>query len=243
MIDVVYPIANMSKGRDDFELKYSLRSLMLQNWVGNVYLIGHRPKLAESVIHIPCGDPYIACKDANIINKIMVACAAPGISKTFMVNSDDQYFLKAVDVEDLYPVLEDPCRLSEFKARTGVNCWYKRVIDTVRGCVNEGFPDWIFQSHIPYLVDKQDYIPAMAQIPWGRSTGFTTHAYLNMTYKFHPTKEAKGRTLRVKGRMDEAEFRKTVKQATFLNHNDAGLTPLVKNFLEEYFPVPSRWER
>ena len=243
MIDVVYPLANNSKFRDDWELRYSLRSLQQQDWVRHIYLVGHCPGWIKAVTHITCDDPYTSCKDANIINKIILACTCRHLSDQFLVNSDDQYILKPIDVYDLEPVLENPCRLSEFKAKQGMNTWHKRVVDTVQWCVKNSLPEWIFQSHVPYVVDKEDYVAVMSQIPWGKGNGFTTHIYLNLTREQTPCKEDKGRTLRVKGRINPEELRAQVSQAIFFNHNDSGLTPIVKNFLEEHFPVPSRWER
>ena len=242
MIDIVYPITNLSKYRDDFELRYSLRSLQQQNWVRNVYLVGHKPKWTRNVKHIPCIDPYLSCKDVNIINKILRACINPELSETFVVNSDDQYILKPIDLQDLEPVLEHPNRLAEFKMRAAMNTWDKRVVDSVLWCSRNGYGDWIFQSHIPYIVNKEEYVSAMSKIPWGRGNGYTTHIYLNMTVVKHPEKEEKGRTLRIKTRVNLDEFNKAFNNAIFFNHNDSGFIPVVKKALEDHFPVKSRWE-
>jgi len=242
VIDVVYPLSNNSKFRDDFELRYSLRSLMLQNWVGKIFLIGHCPEWAKDVVHIPCGDPYVNCKDANIINKILLACSIKELSENFLINSDDQYLLKAIGIDELEPMIENPCRLDEFKRKAGHNSWQGRVVDTVQWCSKNGYPDWIFQSHTPYLATKTDYPEAMSKVAWGKGNGFTTHIYLNIAYTQAP-KEPKGRTVRIKGRILHDELYRLIEHATFFNHNDSGLIPVVKTFLEEYFPVKSRWEK
>lgn len=243
MIDVVYPMANLSKFKDDWELRYSLRSLSQQNWVRNVYLVGYYPKWAQNVIHIPCPDPYTACKDANIINKILLACSCVGLSGYFLVNSDDQYILKSIMAEDIVPMLENPNRFSEFKMKAQTNSWPQRVINTVGWCKNHNYPDWIFQSHSPYVINKNEYPVAMSNVAWGQGNGVTTHIYFNLTLKDQPEKEPPGRTVRCKGRIQEDELRKMIKQGVFLNNNDSGLTPIFKAFIEEYFPVKSRWEK
>ena len=243
MIDAVYPLNNSSKFKDDFELRYSLRSLMLQDWIGNVFLVGHCPEWSKDVVHIPCGDIYLACKDASIINKILLACSNRQLDDPFLVNSDDQYFLRPICVEDLEPMLEDPSPFAEYKFKAGINSWHRRVVETVQWCAKHGYPDWIFQSHAPYLVNKEAYIGAMCKVPWGRENGFTTHVYLNLTQKEHPQKEPKGRTIRLKGRVQAIDIDKQVERATFLNHNDEGLTPNVKAFLEKRFPIKSKWEK
>jgi hypothetical protein len=242
MIDVVYPIMNASKYNDDWELRYSLRSLQQQNWVRNIYLVGHCPDWIQNITHITCSDPYVSCKDANIINKIMLACHNTKLSDNFIVNSDDQYILKPIATDDLAPMLENPNRLSEFKAKAGTNSWHKRVVDTVDWCVRHGQPNWILQSHVPYIVNKNDYIAAMSQLPWGRGNGFTTHVYFNIVHEQIPAKEPVGRTLRIKGR-SVVDFDNAAKQATFFNHNDSGFIPQVRNFLESHFSVKSKWEK
>jgi hypothetical protein len=240
MLDVAYPIANKSKAGDDFELRYSLRSLEQQNWVKDVYLIGHCPKWVQEIIHYPCSDPYTNTKDANIINKIMLASSIPGITENFVVNSDDQYFLKPIAEEDLFPVLENPYRMDELKRKCGQNTWFRRVVDTANWCKARGYSDWVFQCHIPYVVNKYDYPQCMSQLAWGQGNGFTTHAYLNMTLKEEPVKEPAGRTIRVQGRIMDLSH---TRNATFLNHNDAGLTGQLISFIENRFPDKSRWEK
>ena len=242
MIDVIYPLMNASKFGDDFELRYSLRSLMLQNWVKNVYLIGHCPKWVKGIIHIPCGDPYVACKDANIINKVILGCSQKGISENLLINSDDQYFLNPIDIDNVIPLIENPCRFNEYKFKAGINTWHKRAVDSVKWCKENGYPDWILQSHTPYVINKHEYVDAMSKVTWGKGNGFVTHVYFNLTEKEEPVKEYHGQTLRLKGRIQSSELKKQIEKAMFFNFNNDGLTLPVKNFLEDYFPVPSRWE-
>jgi hypothetical protein len=243
MMDVVYPLANASKFHDDWELRYSLRSLMLQDWVSEIYLIGHCPEWVKDVVHVPCFDPYTSCKDANIINKILLVCNDPDLTDMFLVNSDDQYFLKAINEEELVPVLENPSRLQEYRFKSGIHNWDKRVISTITWCRKHGYPDHIFQSHIPYCVNKHSYPVAMSKVAWGQGSEFTTHVYLNIAMATQPQKEPVGRTIRVKAHTDAQYLRQAAKGATFLNHNDNGLTPILKNYLEEHFPNKSRWEK
>ena len=148
MMDVVYPLANLSKHKDDFEIRYSLRSLNCQSWVDRVFLIGHKPEFLKDVIHIPCGDPYKNCKDANIINKILRACQED-VSDRFVVNSDDQIFLKEVSETDLECFIESPDKTMEYKLKSKTNNWHRRVVETKAWCLSNGYPDHVFHSHTP----------------------------------------------------------------------------------------------
>ena len=246
MIDVVYPLANQSKRRDDFELRFSLRSLALQPWVRNLYLIGHCPRWIDrnTIIHIECKEVYQNNKDACIINKILLACYDQSISSKFVVNSDDQYFLKLIDpIEDLVPMKEPLKGIDKYHNRSNGNNWHRRVCDTVHWCNLNKYPNWVFQSHVPYIVDRRDYPLAMCKIPWGWGNGFTTHIYFNLTCEGQPVIEPKERTVRIKNQMPQKRIRGLLAKATFLNHNDSGLGPGMMEYLKQRFPVPSRWER
>ena len=106
MMDVVYTIGNFGKHGDGFELRYSLRSIEEQDWVRNIYILGNCPDFLKNVKHIPCPDHYRKSKDANIINKVLMACSYD-VSDDFIVNSDDHYILKKIDREELGPWLEN----------------------------------------------------------------------------------------------------------------------------------------
>ena len=243
MMDIVYPMVNLSCNRDDFELKYSLRSWDSQIWVNNIYLIGHKPNwINEKVIHIPCESPYTNSKDANIINKILVACSIENISSIFVLCSDDQYVLKAVDPDHLVPMIENPSRMSIYKQKMKFNNWHRRVLSTAAWCNTHGYPDHIFQAHTPYLINKRNYPLFMSNVAWGHDNGFTTHIYMNMSVCKSPEKEPIGRTIRIKDHSDKEEFKKYIHTAIFLNHDDKGLMPLVQEYLINRFPNKSRWE-
>jgi hypothetical protein len=245
-MDVVYPISNQSKDRDDFELRYSLRSLEIQPWVDKVILVGHLPGWAQGVIHIPCPDPYVYCKDANIINKILRACVWDKLSKTFVVNSDDQLFLKPVTEEQMEPMIENSSSEAEYKVKAGTNNWFRRVQDTKYWCKQNGYDDFVLQSHCPYMVDKTCYPIIMCQLPWGRGNGFTTHVYFNIFNHEKPIykQEPMHRTIRIKQMLLKKGIETIVKKdSLFLNFNNTGLTSGLKAWIQERFPTPSRWEK
>ena len=114
-LDVVYPLAAMAKGPDDFELRYSLRSLEPQSWVGTVFIIGHKPAWLKNAVHIPFADQWnLNFKDKNIIKKMLRACTDERISDPFIANSDDQYWLKITEPRDmLIPPRENPPQMEK----------------------------------------------------------------------------------------------------------------------------------
>ena len=236
-VDVVYTLAHRSKARDDWELRYSLRSLAAQDWVREVYIVGHAPSWARCA-HIPCDDPYTP-KDANIIAKVLRACALDEISDTFVVNSDDHYLLSPIPLVELGPWLEDPPGIETYRQRIGQSLWCRRLVRTLEWCAERGLPQWVFESHIPYVVDKAAYPEVMDLAPWAQGNGLVTHVYYNVALTERPEPSG-GRALGL--RHPRRDVTRLVAGRTFLNHNDTALTPALKTFLEQRFPVPSPWE-
>lgn len=240
-MDVVYPLGKGSKFRDDFELRYSLRSLDVQPWVDGVFIIGHRPAWVRGVKYISCNDPYKA-KDANIINKILRACGEVD-TRFFVVNSDDQIFLRVVNHKDMVPMLENNKKIDyEIKQKSRSNNWHRRVKETVNYAKSIGKPAWIFQSHVPYIVDSEQYPRVMSQVAWGQGNGFTTHIYFNLTME-SPEVEPMRRTARVRHPINKHMAQKAVERSTFLYFNNSGLGEGLKSYLQDRFPNPSRWEK
>lgn len=239
-VDVVYTVAHRSKARDDWELRYSLRSLAAQEWVRDVYLIGHKPVWARCA-HIPCGDPYTP-KDANIIAKILTACAIGEISEQFVVNSDDHYVLRPIALAELGPWLDDPPGLEWYRERVRQSLWCRRLISTLAWCAAHSLPQWVFESHIPYVVDKAVYPEVMRIAPWDQGNGLVTHVYYNVALAEQPQPCA-GRAMAIRAPYrDLARLSHAAAGKTFLNHNDTGLDIALRGYLERLFPDPSPWE-
>jgi hypothetical protein len=239
--DVVYTIGPYSKN-NDLELRYSLRSLCIQPWVGKVFIVGYKPAWVKNVHHIPCGDPYKKSKDANIINKILLAASNPELSQRFVVNSDDQYFLKPVTGYELGPFLESDTGLAAYRIKAGANTWNRRVLESVHYCKMIGRTDAIVQSHKPYIVNKNSYFKAMSQIPWGNGNGFFTHVYFNLIHSGPFPKDPGNIVRRYKNPYDYKFIKADLENFSFLNHNDGGLSEGLEKYLSEKFKDASPWE-
>lgn len=247
-VDVVIPLSNKSKKRDDFELRYSLRSLVNQEWIRNIYIIGHRPdwiNYGNRIYHTPCADPFNP-KDANIINKINQAVSVFNLTDSFVITSDDHYILRSVQLDDLGPYLENANVLPRQKSIASFQgLWKKRQRATLDYCKAHKFPGHIWESHIPYLVDKSKWKYFVENTPWDKGNGLLTHIYFNINCSIVSTRTPKDMVVRVKSTLNTigiTEFNRLVLKALFLNHNDSGLCPTVKEYLEYKFPNKAEWE-
>jgi hypothetical protein len=253
-LDVVYPLATAAKGPDDFELRYSLRSLESQPWAGNVFVIGHKPAWIKNTVHIPFPDQWNPnFKDKNIIKKMLRASADGRVSDPFVANSDDQYWLRVIDPgEMLIPPRENP---PQMEARMGGrmnpyppsgNYWVRRQAQTVRFLRGSGKCATCFDGHVPYLIHKAMYLETMSQIPWEMGDGFLIVVYHGWNWEAigNGTKieDRDGALIRIKADMPAEEIERKTQGALFLNHNNKALGDGMKKFLIKRFPNPSRWE-
>lgn len=93
---------------DHLEIEYVIKSLnkYCSSWVGRIFVVGSEPpqEIKDLVIHVPCNNPYIHSKDANIIHKIRYACEnISDLSEDFLMISDDQIVTKESSWEDMKP--------------------------------------------------------------------------------------------------------------------------------------------
>ena len=256
-IDVVYPLSGMAKGPDDFELRYSLRSLERQPWIGKVFLVGQVPKWIHDVHHIKCTDYWNAIynKDQNIIKKMLCACVDERVSDPFVANSDDQYWLKEVAPEDmLIPPRENPCQLNKYLLpgrglnvnRPFSNRWVKRQYDTLRFMRENKKSEIPFDGHVPYLIQKGKYLKTMAAIPWETGSGLLIVAYHGWNFQEdfngYKIEQRDGVLVRIRADFKTEEIEEKAKDALFLNHNNKALSIGLTEFLKKKFPAPSRWE-
>lgn len=90
------------------EMEYVIASLKkyCSSWVGRIFIVGSEPpeRVKKDVIHVPCDNPYMHCKDANIIHKLRYACEnIPDLSDDFLMISDDQIVTKESSWDDMKP--------------------------------------------------------------------------------------------------------------------------------------------
>lgn len=246
-IDVVYPLSPASKGPDDFELRYSLRSLDRQPWARDVYVIGHKPAWLKAH-HIPLADQWPSSfKDKNIIKKMLRACGESRISNPFVANSDDQYWLKPINPDEMrIPPREFPAQMDQQRfGRPFRSNWVKRQFETVEFLKKSKRSEIRFDGHVPYLIDKSEYLRTMNEIPWEMGEGFLIVVYHG--WNFHTDNGFKiedrdGVLVRIKEDLKPEEIEARTQKALFLNHNNRALSIGMREFLKQKFPDPSRWE-
>jgi hypothetical protein len=165
-MDAVYMLGTGSR-RNNEELGYSLRSLAkFCPWVERVFIVGECPSWVTGVTHIPCGDPYTDCKDANLIRKILKVCPH---TTDFLCCSDDQLVTRPSEPSDFAPRYLPRVKLAETK-------WGRRLKDTLAR-----FPDpYYAQPHIWTPMNSDIFRDMVKSYPDWRKGGCTLFSlYLN----------------------------------------------------------------
>lgn len=240
LIDVVYPIAGGTQGRksigsrwDNNELRYSLRSLE-KNFpnLGRVFIVGYKPEWLTGVTHIPAEDIHHKNKDANLIDKVLLACNAD-VSETFVRLSDDQCLLRPWGGGEAYHAGSADVNR---KGR-----WWRRMARTCDHLKAMGLPTHYYETHSPQPVNREEFKLVMGAVDYQTPPGMNINTlYFNSVDI--PRHSIKGKKASFHNPATIEAIRKGSEGRVFFGYSEAGTTDVLKGFLEEQFPTPSRFE-
>lgn len=167
IVDAVFVIGTGSKNNNE-ELRYALRNIERHcPFIRDVYIVGECPAWVDTskVKHIQWGDRFTHAKDANIIDKLRVACEQPDIADNILFCSDDQFQTKQCSWEDFSPrwlrayTQTDPWYAQKRRL------WHSRLRDTLereyqrRKSLNLDISTiYYYQPHIWMPIDKNKFL-------------------------------------------------------------------------------------
>lgn len=253
---------------DDFELRYSLRSLAkFAPYIRKVWIFGDRPKFIsedESLIqHIPHEyTARIAGVRTPVTNfGLLMALASliPELDFEYLQLSDDHFLLKDYPIEqarktrihgDMADATPPPMQLLNGWTRT---LW--RTADTLKYL---GYTAYNFETHTPRRLTKKMVFEAYSDLRdfftedsfYGVTgpTAILNHAYKNEKVELTLLKEEN----QLAGFWSQAtaykaptyeEVKKETEGKTFLNFNDGAFGDGLRQYLMEKFPEPSKYEK
>ena len=237
-IDVVVPLSRGSVWQDN-ELRYALRSVE-RNLAGlrRVYIVGHRPDWLRSIIHLPADD-LDRNKDANIIEKILLACEQPELSQRFLFLSDDQVLLEPCWPADFGPFYAGDARALGGRSRSR---WRRRLLRTGQQLAAAGLPSANYDLHVPTVMEREMARAVFAQWEdcikdgmcvctlYHNAAGGTSCSLGNTRARFETP------------RYDAVAIQQALRGRRFLQYNDRGLTPAFRQVLADLFPEKSSFE-
>jgi hypothetical protein len=232
--DLMIPIG---KSNGDYsELKITLRSIErhFKN-LGNIYIVGARPRWIKGVIYIECDDPYTNNKDANIIRKVLKVCDYP-ISQEFIRQSDDQIWIKDIEKVTIGHNGKIIAKASENRK------WVDRLWRTSEEMKKLKLCYYNYDIHAPLPVDKDKFKETFKKFDLKK--GYTINSlYFNYNLKEH--KEIDKNivlSMRHYKKIHEDKLKETMKGYSFLEHNPNGWKA-IEPILYKLFPVKSKFER
>lgn len=244
MIDVVYKLGIGSKFNNK-ELKYSLRSLKNFKNLGTIYIVGEKPHWIDKdiVVHIPASDPYAVNKDANLIQKLMLACNDFNLSEYFLNFSDDQLILKPIDFEYFKTPLINNKYLQDVSVPgKKLNRWQKRLKRTFDILKHNKLPYNCYEAHIPYLLNKFEYPKTLMGYDFGNDIGYVGNTLYFNTLKAKCKQITKFDLIRLEKQYTLLELKQLTKDSMLLNYTDSCVGDVLFEYLDGVFPEKSIYE-
>lgn len=233
-MDVVYVLGTGSNW-DDNELRFSLRSIYSNlEGIRDVYVIGTRPAWLRNVIHIPAKD-LNTCKEANIRDKVLIACAIPELSQQFLHMHDDHLLLAPSHINNVD--YWRGSRLIDFANRIKPGNYRNHVINTAQVLAAAGRATWNYDLHVPIVYDKELFPQAMGAYDWNKC--YTVKSlYCNHLGITGPSMT----DCKIQSWHTMQQLVSILKGRTWFSVGPHGLNQELRALLAELYNLPSKWE-
>lgn len=228
-MDVLIPIGYESRNGTD--LRYTLRGIEKHlKSVGNVFIVGHLPAFLKDVVFIEHeSDPN---KAYSIMSKIYAGCKTKELSNNFIHFNDDHFPLK--DIDEKFPNYYTG-KLSDTlkgKSRSGYSIFGYNTLEAL----GEGALD--FNLHCPMIYNKKKFIKTMDSYDWTK--GYLIKSLYANHNNLTPTPYTE---LKINTTISPNHIRLLTKDRMFFSVGEFGMTSHMIQYLEELYPVKSRWEK
>lgn len=241
------------------ELRYSLRSLCNLSFPVRVNIVSESiPHWLKNVRHIPWS--FEGSRYEDVSRKIELAFRTYDLSKEVIFMYDDQYFISEVDQIDLsvlYATADYTNTKNYFHPdATSAGRWRDLFTLTIDYLKDQGFDKvYGFETHLPRMVNKmetlwylkkhpviKDHLQRWTVIGNERAKSGTPVEFLD------PRKGIKAGFYGVDnsrsfGSASLEQVLEACRGKKILNHDDEGLTPHLKRYLELKFPNKSIYEK
>lgn len=251
MIQVYYPYYQPSARWH--ELRYSLRSLdkyFKEDF--SVTIVGDLPPWARNVTHIPYQRVEHGPESGlyNTLRQLQLFLSHPSTLRPalFVRMHDDTYLLSNRSLSDMQLTrIIRPAQ--EVKTITsGGALWRKQVMDTYSEMVEFGLPGYMTESHCPEVFDIEAMESVYSIFGLPERMLLPSTLYYNLYPWDRELIDRKEERALFYGEENLFSFlSQDIEQKCqgkfYLNHNDTGLNSEMMDFISDYFPDKSRFER
>lgn len=256
MLTIVYPYIERLQLWN--ELRYSLRSL---EWLRvdassrefQVMIIGNKPEWVKNVIHVPHtrvdSVEYTNCYDA--VRKLTAALQHPGCTEDVMLMYDDIYILQSVNPD----FFANPIAMQEMRYYPADTTHHRLMNRTFDELQTRGLPYYNYETHLPRIYKREKMLEVIEKFNPQDNRLLTNTLYYNYWFKDQRPQLIEYNHKIKSGFYDEdyvpysypCETREQVLQAMsgrlVLNHNDEGLSPVLKEVIEQLFSEKCEFEK
>jgi hypothetical protein len=236
MVHFVYPYINSQWD----ELKYSIRSIEM-NYKGDydITIMGMIPEWSNEDLRVCSGQNGNYKQETK--RKLYYTFNLFSIYEDIVWMNDDIYLLKKTTKDtfrqQLYVQLIEPEDI-----KLNGNLWKNQLKNIISFLKNNGYTYYNFECHTPSLFNLNKMMQVFQFLDkslyndlWGINT-----AYYN--YHGHTDNLIQVSNARI-GFYKEKVIPANIDDYQYLNHNDRGLTPELKQYIKDKFPKKSRFER
>ena len=230
-IAVIYPYS--AKKSKWHEINYSIGSIK-KNFMEphKIFIMGEdNPKIPDTQYIYHYDNPTFTTEQNN--GGKLKKCAAT--FDKFIWMNDDFYLLKPTDATQI--MTNPPLRnMADYKSR-GTNRWHKLLWNTFDMLKEAGIdPIFNFATHTPQFYISKNLTAAAKQFPIFEGKVLVETVYFNL---FRPwplmTSQEKAGFYTPKQSQNQEQLKEKFMTCRYLNHDDRGLTPNLKDMIIEHF--------
>lgn len=240
-MDVLYILGNGSRWKNN-EIRYSLRSLEKHaKNVGRVFITGEKPDFVnDKIIYNYYPDDRIPT--INHFNKVLHTFKNTDISDNILLNYDDNFFLKDVNIEK-YPYYY---KRNEIPANYTINNFYTNASTFTRNLLLKlGKPIKDFSVHTPIIYNRQKFykmaevIKEHCNFDNPRSVGVSVRSlYCNL----NNIKGKMIKDLKIHRDLPIFEIEQILKENSVFSTSDRVYNDMA-GFIFKTYPKKSKWEK
>jgi hypothetical protein len=253
-VDLVYKVGNTSESENHSELRYSIRSAERYfKDLRHIYIIGYKPNWLEctestqkehKLYHIPLEDCYTHNKDANLINKLIVACTHKELSKKFLNMSDDYFFIKEMSEKDFEMPLINKKITDVIKAKLinggKLTKWELRLQKTINLLLSKNLPGDCYETHCPQMINSELYIRILLNYDYGTDNGMCGNTLYFNTLKGSYRSVEEISLLRIENKyLILNQLVANANKFNLINFTGSAYNLIMKQYLEQAFTIKS----
>jgi len=235
-LDIVYPLGNTTQWKDN-ELRYSLRSLELYGVnVGKVYIVGKRmPDFVQNVTFIKEQSKCINYH-SRISHAYYLACIS-GISEEFIIMNDDFFLTEKTDFTKFKNKVRD-YDLRQHLVRYGTAYHYGRQIKRTADYLSTYLH---FDNHYPMKFNRLKFIEIFEQHK-DKLTKIQSVLIRSLYGNLAKEQTEVLADLKINSKFTKVRIYELIENRFCFSIGDNGLTQIMKELLQELYPIKSKYD-